>query len=132
MENCLFRRLHQDIDPAAFNTLGINAFESTFRALFEQASSQSSRLSRITSILSLLEEELLDPEAVESLNNVEKAALFRDLIDQSNTITRNLVRLAKPFTNLRLIIATLDGLKNYKGPPALSELKDASPESVDS
>lgn len=131
MENRIFRRLHQDIEPAAFNTLGINAFESTFRALFEQASTQSTRLSRITAILTVLEEGLLRPEALESLNEVEKAALFRDLIDQSNTITRNLVALAKPFTNLRLIIATLDGLKNYKGPGALKELKDASPESLD-
>lgn len=128
MENRFFRRLHKDTEPDTFNALGINAFESTFRALFEQASSQSNRLCRISKIMSLLEDEIFRSEVLDDLNPTERVALFRDLADQSNTITRNLITLSKPFTNLRLIIATLDGLRRYKGQ---CELQNANSDAMD-
>jgi len=144
--NHFFKRLHSDaevelFDKASetleeldnseaiesFNSLGITAFESTFRALFEQANSQATRLTKIRSILEALEDELLTRDALAEMNQAEKLTLFRDLMVQSNVLTRGLLSLARPFGSLRIIIATLDSLREYKK----AELLDGASETLE-
>jgi len=120
----LFRRLHRedntevpdtlDLDSVDFNSLGITAFESTFRALFKQANSQAGRLQRITEVLNILERHLLTEEAIQELSIDERINLFNSLIGQSSNITRELIALSKPFGSLRVIIGTLDGLRKHR------------------
>jgi len=103
-----------DTASADFNNLGINAFESTFRALFNQANSQSTRLKRISHVLKVLENNLLTPEALEQLNASERLVLYKTLAEQADSITRELIALSKPFIGLRVIIGTFDGLRKHK------------------
>jgi hypothetical protein len=94
----LFQRLHRETPLKAFQTLGIEAFEATFRA-----------------------------SAIDELTTAEKLALFESVVEQATALTGSLVTLSKPLANVRLIIATLDGLKAHQVVEELRILKDANP-----
>jgi hypothetical protein len=123
----LFQRLHRETPLKAFQTLGIEAFEATFRALFEQANTQAARLHKFNDIISELENALFSQSAIDELTTAEKLALFESVVEQATALTGSLVTLSKPLANVRLIIATLDGLKAHQVVEELRILKDANP-----
>lgn len=129
----LFKRLHSEgipqesaVPAKAFQALGIEAFKNTFRALFAQANVQAARLSKFNTVIALLEDALFNLSTIDELTAGEKLVLFESVVDQAATLTSSLVILSKPLANVRLIIATLDGLEAHQAVNELKVLKDAN------
>jgi len=94
----------------------VSAFERTYSALFEQAHTEVNRLEKVNRAMGMVEEALLDPERIATMEVGQQIALAELLSRTSNTTIKNLVQFGNLFMNIRSVVGLLDGVQKFTGP----------------
>lgn len=100
-------------EPHEFRDKAIGAYEKTYTILFDQAQKESDTLVRTNEAISILQNELLDPERIELMDVSQKISLLELLTKSSQTNITNLSRFATLFNDIRSVVGTYDGIKQF-------------------
>ena len=95
-----------------FSKSAVTAFERTYSVLFEQSMVEAERLTKVNATMSLLEEELLDPERIADMDVSQKLLVFDLLTRTSNTSIRNLMSFGQMFMNIKTVVSILENTKS--------------------
>lgn len=98
----------------AFLHKAVNAFEKTYTALFTQALHEVDSLNRVNSALALLQEELLQPDRIASMDTQQKIALLEVLTRSSQSNISSLSKFANIFNDVRTVVGTYDTIEKFK------------------
>lgn len=99
------------INADSFAGKAVNAFEDTYTKLFEQSREEVERLDRINTAMSTLENSLLDPERIATMEPMQQIALAQMLTNASTATIKNLMQFGGMFMNIRTIVGMLDGVQ---------------------
>lgn len=100
-----------------FSVEAVQAFERTYRCLFNQAHQEVERVDRINAAMSVLEENLLDTERIRDMTPMEQIALA-DLLNRSQQGSiKNLMSFGQMFMNIRTVVGLLDGIQKHTALP---------------
>lgn len=105
-------QLSNQIAKENFSNDAVTAFEKTYSVLFEQALTEADRLQRVNGAMSVLEQELLDPERIAQMDTAQKLMVFDLLTRTSNTSIKNLMGFGQMFMNIKTVVSILENTKN--------------------
>jgi len=94
-----------------FAQMAVTSFDNTFRAIFNQANEEVSRLSRINAAMLILENNLLDPERISQMDTMQQIALLELISRNQQTAIRNVLGFSGTLTKVRSLVAIHDGIK---------------------
>ena len=95
-----------------FGANAVSAFERTYDSLFEQAHVEVERLDKVNVAMTLLENELLDPERIANMEVGQQLALADLLSRTSNNTIKNLMGFGTLFMNIKTVVGLLDGIQH--------------------
>lgn len=96
---------------APFIDDAVTAFDTTFKAIFEQAVWSSTRLKKMRDAIDLIEDQLLEREGFEDLSPDTKVELYRTLNISASVTTRELMEISKTISQTRAIAQIMRNLR---------------------
>lgn len=94
-----------------FADLAVRSYDSTFRAIFNQAHEEIDRLGRINVAMRLLEDNLLNPDRIQDMDTMQQIALLELLSRNQQTSIRNVSGFGTMLTKVRNLVSIHDGIK---------------------
>lgn len=107
-----------------FADLAVRSFDTTFRAIFNQANEEVGRLTRINAAMRILEDNLLDPERIQEMETMQQIALLELLSRNQQTAIRNVMGFSGTLSKVRGLVAVHDGIRQVTD---LDTAKDDEP-----
>lgn len=107
-----------------FSTNAVEAYERTYNSLFSQANIEVVRLNKINRAMEMIEERLMDPEAIARMGEAQQMALMELLMRSSNSSVNNLQRFAMLFKDIRNVTGTLASIKDQTAINGEYEVED--------
>lgn len=95
----------------SFSSDAVTAFEKTYSVLFQQAMTEADRLERVNQAMSVLEQELLNPERIAQMDVSQRLMLLDMLSRTSNSSIKNLMGFGQLFMNIKTVVGVLESVR---------------------
>lgn len=105
----------------AFHIEAVDAFERTFRSIFQQANEEVDRLGRINTAMATLEATLLDPENIAAMDTMQQIALMELLSKSQQATIRNIMGFSGTLGKVRNVVGIYDGIHQFTSTPGSPE-----------
>ena len=106
----------QSTEPQ-FHNRAIEAFDRTFSVLYEQAHEEADRLSRINRTMRMVEDRLLDPTVIETLDPMSLISLADVLGKSQQNAIRSLMGFGKLFMDIKTTVGIRDSIQRATAIP---------------
>jgi hypothetical protein len=117
-------RGHGVLVDSNFGSEAVTAFEKTYSVLFSQALTEADRLERVNNAMSVLEQELLDPERIAQMDTAQRLMLLDMLSRTSNSSIKNLMGFGNLFMNIKTVVGVLESVKTKDVTPKRPDVED--------